>query len=157
MTIFSSKMDFLSANSGFAVQNDRTYLPRIMRETCISQFKRSNSPFPIHSSQTLSITSTRTRRSSGIQSTLYLSSPQLIYFLSFFLTVKKLLQGGRNFEICKLSLSWPNCRLMSHIILMQKFTIVVVEQKKKFLTEPFSSHLQQSSDIQFHLHYKPKL
>ncbi len=28
-------MDFLSANSGFAVQNDGTYLPRITRETCI--------------------------------------------------------------------------------------------------------------------------
>ncbi len=27
-------MDFLSANSGFAVQNDGTYLPRITRETC---------------------------------------------------------------------------------------------------------------------------
>ena len=27
-------MDFLSANSRFAVQNDGTYLPRIMRETC---------------------------------------------------------------------------------------------------------------------------
>jgi len=29
-------MDFLSANSGFAVQNDGTYLPRITRETCTS-------------------------------------------------------------------------------------------------------------------------
>ena len=29
-------MDFLSSNSGFAVQNDRTYLPRITRETCSS-------------------------------------------------------------------------------------------------------------------------
>ncbi len=37
MTIFQSKMDFLSANSGFAVQNDPTYLPRITRETCSSQ------------------------------------------------------------------------------------------------------------------------
>ncbi len=26
-------MDFLSANSGFVVQNDGTYLPRITRET----------------------------------------------------------------------------------------------------------------------------
>ncbi len=34
MTIFQSKMDFLSANSRFAVQNDGTYLPRITRETC---------------------------------------------------------------------------------------------------------------------------
>jgi len=29
-------MDFLSANSGFGVQNDGTFLPQIMRETCIS-------------------------------------------------------------------------------------------------------------------------
>ena len=35
MTIFQSKMDFLSANSRFAVKNVRTYLPRITRETCI--------------------------------------------------------------------------------------------------------------------------
>jgi hypothetical protein len=34
MTIFQSKMDFLSANSRFAVQNDGTYLLRITRETC---------------------------------------------------------------------------------------------------------------------------
>jgi hypothetical protein len=34
MTIFQSKMAFLSANSRFAVQNDRMYLPRITRETC---------------------------------------------------------------------------------------------------------------------------
>ncbi len=34
MTILQSKMDFLSANSRFAVQNDGTYLPRITRETC---------------------------------------------------------------------------------------------------------------------------
>ncbi len=34
MTLFQSKMDFLSVNSRFAVQNDRTYLPRITRETC---------------------------------------------------------------------------------------------------------------------------
>jgi hypothetical protein len=34
MIIFQSKMDFLSANSRFAVQNDGTYLSRIMRETC---------------------------------------------------------------------------------------------------------------------------
>ncbi len=33
MTIFQSKMNFLSANSRFAVQNDGTYLPRITRET----------------------------------------------------------------------------------------------------------------------------
>ena len=30
-------MYFLSANSVFAVQNDRTYLPRIMRENCTEQ------------------------------------------------------------------------------------------------------------------------
>jgi len=30
-------MDFLYANSKFAVQNEGTYLPRILRETC-SQF-----------------------------------------------------------------------------------------------------------------------
>ncbi len=35
VTLFQSKMDFLSANSRFAVQNDGTYLPRITRETCI--------------------------------------------------------------------------------------------------------------------------
>ena len=35
MTIFYSKMDFLSVNSEFAVQNDGTYLPWIKRETCI--------------------------------------------------------------------------------------------------------------------------
>ena len=29
-----SKMDFLSANSRFAVQNDGKYVPRITRETC---------------------------------------------------------------------------------------------------------------------------
>ncbi len=29
-------MDFSFANSGFGVQNDGTYLPKIMRETCIS-------------------------------------------------------------------------------------------------------------------------
>jgi hypothetical protein len=34
MTIMQSKMDFLSANSRFAVQNDGMYLPRITRETC---------------------------------------------------------------------------------------------------------------------------
>ena len=28
-------MDFLSANSGFAIQNDGKFLPRITRETCI--------------------------------------------------------------------------------------------------------------------------
>jgi len=32
---FSVKMDLLSANSRFEVQNDGTYLPRITRETCI--------------------------------------------------------------------------------------------------------------------------
>ncbi len=36
ITIFQSKMAFLSANSRFAVQNDGPYLPRITRETCIS-------------------------------------------------------------------------------------------------------------------------
>ncbi len=30
-------MDFLFANSGFAVQIDGTYLPRITRETCIHE------------------------------------------------------------------------------------------------------------------------
>ncbi len=35
ITIFQSKMDFLSVISRFAVQNDGTYLPRITRETCI--------------------------------------------------------------------------------------------------------------------------
>jgi hypothetical protein len=34
ITIFLSKMDFLSANSRFEVQNDGPYLPRITRETC---------------------------------------------------------------------------------------------------------------------------
>ena len=34
MTISLSKMDFLYANSIFAVQNEGTYLPRITRETC---------------------------------------------------------------------------------------------------------------------------
>ncbi len=34
IAIFQSKMEFLSANSRFAVQNDGTYLPRITRETC---------------------------------------------------------------------------------------------------------------------------
>ena len=33
MTIFYSKMNFLSANSGFEVQNDGTY-PQITMETC---------------------------------------------------------------------------------------------------------------------------
>jgi hypothetical protein len=37
MTLFQSKMDFLSANSRFAVQNDGTYIPRITRETCIHE------------------------------------------------------------------------------------------------------------------------
>jgi hypothetical protein len=32
---FQSKMDFLSENSRFDVQNDGTYLPKITRETCI--------------------------------------------------------------------------------------------------------------------------
>jgi hypothetical protein len=35
VSIFWSKMYFLSANSRFAVQNVGTYLPRITRETCI--------------------------------------------------------------------------------------------------------------------------
>ncbi len=36
-------MGFLSANSGFAVQNDGTYRPRITRETCtVSLIKRSS-------------------------------------------------------------------------------------------------------------------
>jgi hypothetical protein len=34
ITIFQSKLDFLSANSRFAVQNGGPYLPRITRETC---------------------------------------------------------------------------------------------------------------------------
>ena len=34
MTIFYWKMDVLSANSGFEVQNDRGYLPKITKETC---------------------------------------------------------------------------------------------------------------------------
>jgi hypothetical protein len=38
MSIFQLKMDFLSANSRFAVQNDGTYLPRITRETCTRIF-----------------------------------------------------------------------------------------------------------------------
>jgi hypothetical protein len=33
--IYQSKMNFLSANSRFAVQNDGTYLLRITRETCL--------------------------------------------------------------------------------------------------------------------------
>ncbi len=36
MISFQSKMDFSSANSRFGIQNDRTYLPRITRETCIA-------------------------------------------------------------------------------------------------------------------------
>ena len=35
---FLVKMDFLSANSRFLVQNDGMYLPRITRETCTSLF-----------------------------------------------------------------------------------------------------------------------
>ncbi len=35
MTLFQSKMDFLSAHSSFAVQNDGTHLPRITREIWI--------------------------------------------------------------------------------------------------------------------------
>jgi hypothetical protein len=35
ITIFQSKLDFLSANSRFAVQNGGPNLPRITRETCI--------------------------------------------------------------------------------------------------------------------------
>ncbi len=34
IAIFHSKMDFLPANSRFAVQNDGSYLPRITWETC---------------------------------------------------------------------------------------------------------------------------
>ncbi len=34
ITIFQSKLDFLSANSRFAVQNGGPYLPRITMETC---------------------------------------------------------------------------------------------------------------------------
>ncbi len=34
MTIFQSKIDFLSTNSRCAIQNDGTFLPRITRETC---------------------------------------------------------------------------------------------------------------------------
>ncbi len=37
ITICQSKMDFLSANSRFAVQNDWTYLPRITKETCVQR------------------------------------------------------------------------------------------------------------------------
>ena len=37
LPIFQSKMDFLSANSVFAVQNDGSYLPRITRENCIAE------------------------------------------------------------------------------------------------------------------------
>jgi hypothetical protein len=37
MIIFQSKMDFLSANSRFAVQKDGSYLPHKKRETCISK------------------------------------------------------------------------------------------------------------------------
>ncbi len=37
MTLFQSKTVFLTAISRFAVQNDRTYLPRITRETCTWQ------------------------------------------------------------------------------------------------------------------------
>jgi hypothetical protein len=36
-TILQSKMDILSANSRFAVQNDGTYKSRITRETCIER------------------------------------------------------------------------------------------------------------------------
>jgi hypothetical protein len=39
MTIFQSKMDFLSANSRFGVRNGRTYLPQITRETCTLSIK----------------------------------------------------------------------------------------------------------------------
>ncbi len=35
MKIFQLKIDFLSANSRFAFQNDGTYQPRITRETCV--------------------------------------------------------------------------------------------------------------------------
>ncbi len=34
MTLFQSKMDFSSANSRFAVQNDGTYLSQISRQNC---------------------------------------------------------------------------------------------------------------------------
>ncbi len=37
MTIFLSKMDFLSANSRFALKNDKTYLRQITRETCTAE------------------------------------------------------------------------------------------------------------------------
>jgi hypothetical protein len=39
------KMDFLSGNSRFAVQNDGTYLPRITRETCSTKKKFSKIKF----------------------------------------------------------------------------------------------------------------
>jgi hypothetical protein len=39
MTIFQSKMDFLSANSRFGDLNDGTYLPQITRETCITEHR----------------------------------------------------------------------------------------------------------------------
>jgi hypothetical protein len=42
LTIFQSKMDFLSGNSRFVVQNDGTYLLIITRETCISFEDYSN-------------------------------------------------------------------------------------------------------------------
>ncbi len=45
MTLFQSKMDFLSANSRFAVQNDGTYPPRITRETCTCFFRHAYSTF----------------------------------------------------------------------------------------------------------------
>ena len=46
--VFQSKMDFSSANSGFAVQNGRTYLRRITRETCtVTQCDRLSFLFPM--------------------------------------------------------------------------------------------------------------
>ena len=40
MTMFQSKMEFLSVNSGFAVQNDGKYLPQITKDTCAVKFIR---------------------------------------------------------------------------------------------------------------------
>ena len=44
MTFFLSKVNFLSANSVFAVQIDSSYLPQITRETCTVESERSLRP-----------------------------------------------------------------------------------------------------------------
>ena len=49
MTIFWSKMDFLFANSRFAVKNDRTYLPPITRETSTYFLRFGFKHFKAHS------------------------------------------------------------------------------------------------------------